>query len=181
MLCIGCTDSNNKQSGSPVSGAPEHSENSSTFSVNTTTDSKDSASSFKIHEIGETSTDGLTKITLNGKRYTTSINDKSDETVEADNGSKFLVLNLTLENISPNRTRTYAIMQYKILSPDGSTYEYDDTANEALSTPIDVADVTPGNMRRGEIAFKVPNNSTGLQFEFVYDPLNSGDAVVFNL
>lgn len=181
MLCTGCTDSNNKQSDSPVSGAHEHSENSSAFSVDTTTDSKDSGSSFKIHEIGETSTDGLTKITLNGKRYATSINDNSDETAEADNESKFLVLNLTLENISPNRTRTYAIMQYKILSPDGSTYECDYDATKALSKPIDVADVTPGNMRRGELAFKVPSNNTGLQFEFVYDPLNSADAVVYNL
>jgi len=156
-------------------------QNTSAPSINKATDSQDSESSFKIYNIGETATDGLTKITVNGERYANSINEIPDELAEAGNGSQFLILNITLENISPNRTRTYAIMQYKILSPDGLTYEYDDTANEALSTPIDVADVTPGNMRRGEIAFKVPSNSTGLQFEFVYDPLNSGDAVVFNL
>ena len=136
---------------------------------------------FKIYRIGETATDGLTKITVNGERYANSINEIPDRIAEAGNGSQFLILNITLENTSPDRTRTYAIMQYKILSPDGSTYGCDYNANVALSKAIDVADVTPGNMRRGEIAFKVPNNSTGLQFEFIYDPLNGADAVVFNL
>ena len=174
MLCIGCTGSGNEKSSDQV-------QNTSAPSINTATNSQDTGSSFKIYKIGETATDGLTKITLNEKRYANSINEIPDETAEADSGSQFLILNITLENISPNRTRTYAIMQYKILSPDGSTYEYDDNASEALSKAIDVVDVTPGNMRRGEIAFKVPSNNTGLQFEFVYDPLNSGDAVVFNL
>ncbi|MCC4770380.1 DUF4352 domain-containing protein [Methanosarcina sp. DH2] len=174
MLCIGCTGSGNEKSLDQV-------QNTSTSSINKATPSQNSESSFKIYNIGKTATDGLTKITVNGERYTNSINEIPDEVVEAGNESQFLILNITLENISPNRTRTYAIMQYKILSPDGSTYECDYDASEALSKAIDVAHVTPGNMRRGELAFAVPNNSTGLQFEFIYDPLNSADAVVFNL
>ncbi|HEY3361814.1 MAG TPA: DUF4352 domain-containing protein [Methanosarcina sp.] len=174
MLCMGCAGSGNEKSSDQV-------QNTSAPSINTATNSQTPGSSFKIHKVGETATDGLTKITVNNERYLSSVNEQPDEVAEAGNGSEFLILNLTLENISPNRTRTYAYMQYKILDPNGSTYEPDFNASEALSKAIDVADVTPGNMRRGEIAFKVPSNNTGLQFEFVYDPLNSADAVVYNL
>lgn len=174
MLCIGCTGSGNEKSSAQV-------QNTSSPSINKATDSQNSESSFKIYKVGETATDGLTKITVNGERYANSINEQPDEVAEAESGSQFLILNLSLENISPNRSRTYAYMQYKILDPNGSTYEPDFNASDALSKPIDVADVTPGNMRKGEIAFKVPSNNTGLQFEFVYDPLNSADAVVYNL
>lgn len=174
MLCIGCTSSGNEKSSAQV-------QNTSSPSTNKATDSQNSESSFKIYNIGETATDGLTTITVNNERYSSSVNEQPDEVAEAGNGSQFLVLNLSLENISPNRSRTYAYMQYKILDPNGSTYEIDDNATDALSKPIDVADVPPGNMRKGELAFKVPSNSTGLQFEFVYDPLNSADAVVYNL
>lgn len=174
MLVNGCIGSNSENNSGQA-------QNISSPSVNKAINSQNSGSSFKTYNIGETATDGLTKITVNNERYANLINEKPDEVAEAGNGSEFLILNLTLENVSPNRSRTYAYMQYKILSPEGSTYEIDDNATEVLSKAIDVADVTPGNIRKGEIAFKVPSNSAGLQFEFIYDPLHSADAVVYNL
>jgi Domain of unknown function (DUF4352) len=176
MLAVGCTGSNDEKSAGQM-------QNNSVPSNNIAPNSHGAESSFKIYKIGETASDNLTKITVNGERYADSVNEKNDEYFKApkEEGYNYLILNLTLENISPTHSRTYAFMQYKILNPDGSTYQLDDNATMALSKQIDVADVTPGSMRRGEIAFKVPSNSTGLQFEFIYDPLSSAEAVVFNL
>jgi hypothetical protein len=84
--------------------------------------------------------------------------------------------------MNPNRSRSYAAYwHYKILSPEGYTYEIDSNTSSALSKELDGSDVMPGTKRRGELGFKVPINSTGLQLQFMWDPLNNRDGVLFNL
>lgn len=66
-------------------------------------------SSIQEYDIGDTASDGLTKITVNDVRYATVIDeDESDSwKAEANDSENFVIIDITLENISPNRTRSY--------------------------------------------------------------------------
>lgn len=177
MLVVGCTGPDSEKNSVST-------ENSSIRSESSEVKNEETVSSTKIYEIGDTCSDNLTRITINGKRYTDSINEINDEsyTVKAENGYHYLILDITLENIDDNRSRNYAeYAHYKILSPDGYTYEFDSDASNVLAKPLDSSDVFPGNKRRGEVPFQVPINATDLKLQFMWDPINNHDGVIFNL
>lgn len=177
MLGVGCTGSGSQKASAPD---VDNSDNQEPAIVR----NEVTVSPIKIYDIGDTCSDNLTKITVNGKRYANSINEKNDEShmVQAESGFEYLILDITLENISPNRSRSYAAYwHYKILSPEGYTYEMDRNASSALSKKLDGSDVMPGTKRRGEVPFKVPIDAEGLQLQFMWDPIKTHDAVLFNL
>lgn len=119
---------------------------------------------------GETTSDGLTKFTLNSINYTSF------------NNSKYIIIDVTVENISPNRSRSYGILyHFQVFDSEGYTYipEFDD--EKIVSKPFSGVGVLPGDKRRGEVAFKIPDNSKGLKLRFMWDPKNNKDGVTFRL
>ncbi len=123
-----------------------------------------------LFNIGESTSDGLTRFTLNSVRYTSY------------NNSRYLITDITVENISPNRSRSYGIIwHFKVFDSEGYTYNPGFSDETIISKPFSGADMFPGDKRRGEIAFKVPDSVKGLKFRFMWDPLNNKDGVTFKL
>ncbi len=124
----------------------------------------------KMFAPGESTSDGLTRFTLNSIRYTSF------------NNTKYIITDITVENISPNRTRSYGILwHFKVFDSEGYTYDPEFYNEKIISKQFDGVDVLPGDKRRGEIAFKIPETAKGLKLRFMWDPKNNGDGVTFKL
>lgn len=174
ILVVGCTSSRTYEQPAIVKTTTS---NFVTPSPQTTSAPQ---SLLKKFSIGETATDGKLKITVNSKRYadkityssTTSLNGKPYTTnmdfqpSKADN--QFLILDITVENLEPDKTHISTIMQFDVSDADGYAYPYS-FYTAYLDKKFPSGDLLPGQKMRGEAAFEVPKNPNGLQFAFKFD------------
>lgn len=119
-----------------------------------------------IGKIGESVSDGNTRMTLNGFRYDQVINDIRPET-----GYQFVIVNITIENISPDKNLSYGDEQFGIAA--GRPYSADPSASAALDR-FNGSDMSPGDKRQGELAFQISKDEKDVKFRFEYLTLSSG-------
>lgn len=125
-----------------------------------------------IYYVGETASDGVVNITLNGLRYTSVINEKN--LVKAQPGNMFIILDITLEIIKNGEKRFYPQGgPFRIRDSNGYVYTTNQQEHEALRQGLTSAqNLTYGDKVRGELAFEIPENNNGLTFQFLFDPDN---------
>lgn len=125
-----------------------------------------------IYHVGETASDGVVNITLNGLRYTSVINENYQ--VKAQPGNTFIILDLTLGVIKNGEKRFYPQGgPFRIRDSNGYSYTTDQQKYEALEKGLRSAqNLTYEDKVRGELAFEIPENSDGLTFQFLFDPDN---------
>ncbi len=134
------------------------------------------APAVQTHDIGQSVSDGNSRMTLNNVRYTQEINEKKNESgaVKAESGRQFLIINITIENISPDKNMSYNGYQFLILDSNGYIYEEDVSASKQLAKGFNGNKMAPGDRREGELSFQIPANAIGLKLRFEYSPESSG-------
>lgn len=129
-----------------------------------------------MYHVGETASDGITNITLNGLRYTTVINEKDNllNMLKAQPGYKYVILEITLEIIKGGEKRSYPQgMSFIVKDSEGYVYRNHKIEYEALRMPLSSAgSIAYGDKLRGELAFEIPENARGLKFQFQFDSDN---------
>jgi hypothetical protein len=120
--------------------------------------------------IGSTGQTGGLKITLNG------IKRDSGGFLKPKAGNEYLIVDLTFENTTSEKTTVSSLLSYSI--KDSTGQEYSITFGPDIKKSAD-GDIAAGDKLRGESAFEVPKSATGLVF--IYKPFMSGDEVRFKL
>ncbi len=134
------------------------------------------APTVQIHSIGQSVSDGNSRMTLNNVRYTQEINEKKNESgaFKAESGKQFLIINITIENISPDKNMSYSGYQFIILDSNDYIYEEDAKASKQLAKRFNGTEMAPGDKREGELSFQIPANAIGSKLRFEYSPESSG-------
>lgn len=146
-------------------------------------DTEETTPVVKIYSVGDSINDGNTKMTLNSIRYTNTISEKSAgyNVTSAESGNKFLILDITIENIGQDINISYDGSKFFILDTDETSernYEEDVLSSEGWTKHFDGNDISPGNKRQGELAFQVPKDAGGLQLRFEYYSESSEDTTL---
>ncbi|HET9495630.1 MAG TPA: DUF4352 domain-containing protein [Chloroflexia bacterium] len=93
-----------------------------------------------------------------------------------DAGHEYIVLDLTYENTTDREVAVSSLLSASVKDSTGQKYTLALGGADKSSPDGSIA---PGDRARGEIAFEVPVDATGLVFTF--DPIFGGDPVRFNL
>lgn len=138
----------------------------------TSTNTPTSTATPNMYYVGETASDGVVNITLNGLRYTSVINERN--LVKAQPGNMFVILDITLEIIKAGDVRLYAQGgPFRVRSSNGYLYTTHQKEYEALNKGlVSNQNLTYGDKTRGELAFEIPETSNSLTFQFLFDPDN---------
>lgn len=91
-------------------------------------------------------------------------------------GYEYVIVNLTFENIDNKEHSVSSLLSAKVVDDTGQRY--------TIAIGVDTADIPDGTIAagdksRGELAFEVPTDATGLVY--IYDPLFGGEPVRFKL
>lgn len=136
----------------------------------------------KSFKVGDTASNEKVSVTINNVRYANKITEKSNDFLwdTAEPGMNFAIIDLTIANLQSEKTY-YASTTFfaEVSDKDGYTYDSKFSANMALNKAFNDGDILPNQQRRGEVAFEIPQNATGLKFLFKYD--FAGTTAVFNL
>lgn len=136
------------------------------------------------YDIGDSTNDGNTSITVNGVRYARVIDEKNDGSggARAELFGNFLILNITIENMSPYKDFSYPGYQLYILA-DGQIYGEDEPASKLLANQFNGTRIAPAERRTGELAFQVPDKSNDLKlrFEYTYESAGGFRLAMFRL
>ena len=130
----------------------------------------------KPFSIGETATDGKGKMTLNGY----SIKDKLGDPIPSYAiGKKYLILNITYENLQLNKTADVDLKGMTVRDTGGFTFEQI-TDDAMLENPfyLNGKTVPPREKRTGNMAFVINPDATFLKFEYNF---GDGKNAVFQL
>lgn len=118
----------------------------------------------KPFSIGETATDGKGKLTLNGY----SIKDKLGDPIPSYAiGKKYLILDITYENLQQNKTADVDLKGMTVRDAGGFTFEQV-TDDVVLENPFYLSgkSVPPLENRTGNMAFIINPDATFLKFEY---------------
>ncbi len=133
-----------------------------------------------LYHVGETASDGITNITLNGLRYTTIIDEKNNALYisRASPGNKYAILDITLEIIKYGESRNFPQgMSFYIVDSDGYLYTNHKEEYMALKKPLASSmSLLYGDKLRGELSFEIPSDARRLRFLF-----NSTNHTTFKL
>jgi len=91
------------------------------------------------------------------------INIKGVSPFDAPDGMSFVTMNVTIENKSNTIFYFAPVVQTYVTDANGQKYELSPTS---LDNPIQAGEISSGRTVNGEISFLVPNNATGLTFNF---------------
>ncbi len=180
ILIIGCTDTKYKAPDKVESKANIVAEPQPAPAPQQT---KPAPSIVKTFKVGETATDNELKITLNNVRFVSKIDEQNNEYVsaEAPNGTQFAIVDITIENILPDKTQSIStILLTTINDQDGYNYDVDLMPTIALAKQFKDGEILPAMKKRGELAYSVPTSATDLKFIYKFD-LVTGTSAVFDI
>lgn len=131
-------------------------------------------------EVGESATDGKVSITVNSARATRVIDENDNRFMVSDApvGRKYLIVDITVENLQDDMTVSNSTSRMSLY--DGEDYKYDSSwsATSNLAQEFKGSDILPEMKRRGQVAFDVPENASGIQFAYLFD---TGMTAVINI
>ncbi|MCB0037575.1 MAG: DUF4352 domain-containing protein, partial [Anaerolineales bacterium] len=127
----------------------------------------------KKFAIGDIIEIGDLVLTVNEVRYQTG-----DDFNQPDEGQQFLVVDLTIENVSSETQSVSTLAQMSLKDETGQTYDVDLMAMVAADGSAPEGEFALGETIRGPVAFQVPSDAAGLTFEFDADLFGSGKVLV---
>ncbi len=105
-------------------------------------------------------------------------NVEPNDFVKPEEGKKFLVVDVTVENKSDQPEAISTLIQMSIKDSSGQKYDVDLMAQTASGgTSVD-GELAAGEKVRGDVGFQVPVDANGLQFEFDASVFGSGKALI---
>jgi hypothetical protein len=115
------------------------------------------------YSIGQSASDGKTKLTVNSITFKDKL---SDPTPSYAIGKKYLIVEITYENLQQNVTATPDISG--MMLKDGGGYSYDQANDVLLENPFYVygKTVPPQEKKTGNMLFIVPPGATYLKFQY---------------
>ena len=123
--------------------------------------------------VGDVIAMGTTTITVNGVTYPAG-----DQFNQPNPGSKFLVVDLTIQNQSAEAISFSSLLQTWLKDASSQKYDVDLMASVASGSSSPDGEIAPGETVRGQIGFQVPETATGLVFVFDADFWGTGKAFV---
>lgn len=135
-----------------------------------TTSESESKTQKQVFNIGDTIKAGKGEFTVNGIREY-----YGSEFLKPKDGKMYYVVDISVENISQDSLNLSSIMMFKLF--DSESYSHDVSIVTDLKGSLD-AQVSPGNKIRGEIAFEIDKNSSGLKLQIKPSLWGSGDITV---
>jgi hypothetical protein len=95
-----------------------------------------------------------------------------------DEGNKFVVIDVTLENKGTEAEGISSMMQMHLKDATGQIYDIDLMASVASGGATPDGEMAPGEKVRGQVGFQVPKNAQGLVFVFDADVFGYGKVFV---
>lgn len=142
-----------------------------TTTLITTTTKPEVKSTYKI---GDKASDGRLAIKVDNIRYTKKIDEQNSEfwAIAAPKGKKYLIIDLTVENLQTEKRETVGRLDSKIYSSEGYvSREESGIQLNYLANPFPFGDnayILPNSKVRGEIPYEIFDDATGLKVVFTY-------------
>jgi hypothetical protein len=127
----------------------------------------------QTYNVGDVIAMGTTNITVNEVLYPIG-----DEFNKPNAGFKFLVVDLTIENLSTTAISVSTLLQMSVKDSSSQKYDVDFMASVASGGSSPDGEIAPGEKLRGQVGFQVPVDATGLVFVFDADVWGSGKVFV---
>ncbi len=116
---------------------------------------------------------GTTNVTVNEV-----ISPAGDQFAKPDEGKKFLVVDLTIENGGATSISLSTLLQMSLKDSSGQKYDVDLMASVASGGTSPDGEISPGEKLRGQVGFQVPQDAAGLVFVFDADVWGTGKVFV---
>jgi hypothetical protein len=127
----------------------------------------------QTYNVGNVIAMGTTNITVNEVLYPTG-----DEFNKPNAGFKFLVVDLTIENLSATAISVSSLLQMSVKDSSSQKYDVDLMASVASGGSSPEGEIAPGEKLRGQVGFQIPESAAGLVFVFDADVWGSGKVFV---
>ncbi len=115
----------------------------------------------KIGEVVSVNDQNLdVQLTVNGIRE-----HKGKGVIKPNRGNKWLVVSTTIAN-KGKEPKTFSVVSFKLLDNQNKPYEVDLLAASLEDVKSPTGQIKPGDQRRGEVAFEVPEPAKGLKLLF---------------
>ena len=179
FFTVGCTSDTEYKPPSEVETTSDTQEKTTSNTEEKPTESP----TIHIFNIGDTATDDELKITVNNVRFTTKIDEVDNEylVAEASSGNQFVIIDITIENILPDKTQSSSTsFGTEVIDFDGYTYDQDFDGQCALDKAFDDGDILPGMKKRGELVYEVPISTDDLKFAYKFE-MFGGTTALFDI
>ena len=127
----------------------------------------------QTYNVGDVIAMGTTNITINEVLYPAG-----DQFNQPNAGFKFLVVDITIENLSATAISVSTLLQMSVKDSSSQKYDVDLMASVASGGTTPDGELAPGEKLRGQVGFQVPANATGLVFVFDADVWGSGKVFI---
>jgi hypothetical protein len=111
--------------------------------------------------IGQDATDGKAKVTVNDFTFKDKL---SDPVPSYAVGKKYLIVNITYENLQQNQTTDANTSG--MLVKDGGGYTFEPASDGMLENPFNGKAIPPQQKRNGNMVYIVPPGATYLKFQY---------------
>lgn len=101
-----------------------------------------------------------------------------DEFNKPDEGTKFLVVDVTLENRGSESKTVSSMLQMWVKDATGQKYVLDLSASVASGGSTPDGEIVPGEKLRGQVGYQVPEDAEGMVFVFDADVFGQGKVFV---
>lgn len=122
----------------------------------------------ETYNIGDTVEAGDYIFTVNSVRE-----DKGGDFLKPDEGNIYYIIDATVENKGDKSINVSSLLMFTLIDEEG--YTYDITFGPDTKGQLD-GEIAPGRKLRGELAFEIPADATGLELEI--DPSLFGDGKI---
>lgn len=131
-----------------------------------------------IHDVGQSVTFGDVTVTVNGVSFETSL----DQFSQAEEGNEFAIVDITTENGTDEQLSLSTLLQMKMKDGEGSSYQLSITALSALDRAYNESQpLAPGESRRGQVAYEVPQGVSPLYWIFEFTLWVDGDKTFWRI
>jgi len=125
-----------------------------------------------VHDVGESVSYGDVTVAVNSVSFETSLGQFS----QADDGNEFAIIDITTENGTDDQLQLSTLLQMKMKDGTGASYQLSITALTALDRAYNESQpLAPGESRRGQIAYEVPQGVNPLYWTFEFTLWVDGD------
>ncbi|PKN85752.1 MAG: DUF4352 domain-containing protein [Chloroflexi bacterium HGW-Chloroflexi-8] len=127
----------------------------------------------QTYNIGDVIELGKTTITVNN--VTSPV---GDQFTKPDDGYKFLIVDLTIENKGTEAITVSTLLQMAVKDSNSYKYGVDLMASTVSGGTTPDGEIAPGEKVKGQVGFQVPENASGLLFVFDADVWGTGKAFI---
>ena len=140
-------------------------------SSSTTSQTSQTSQQDKHFKVGETVKVGDTwEVTVNSVKTS-----DGDDVIKPDAGNTFLIVNVTVKNISSKEQNISSLLNFKLKDKDGT--EGKDALLTSGVTPAPNGKVAAGDKSKGDLTYQVSTSQKSFTLAFEADLLSSGQTV----